>query len=193
MRVLRPICALMLAAAPAQTPYAIRTTDHVEPGKFLIASRSSHDVDFAQTIILLLHSDEHGAYGLIVNQPSNVPVASIFPDLKTGPVMRAPVYKGGPLRRGVNALLRSRTKPESASAVFGDVYVIADKSTIGKVVAAGAPARVYVGLCGWSPAGQLINEVQRGLWFVADADAGTVFEPNPVSAWPRLVAKMEKQ
>ena len=97
---------------------------------------------------------------------------------------------------GVNGLLRSRTKPESASAVFGDVYVLGDRSMIKKAIEAGTPAtslRVYVGLRSWSPAGQLINEVQRGLWFIADADAGTVFDPNPSSAWPRLVATGKKQ
>jgi putative transcriptional regulator len=186
------IGALMLCGAHAQT---IRATDHVEAGKFLIASRNEHDPDFAQTIILLLRSDERGAYGLIVNQPSSVAIASIFPDLKAGAARRAPVYKGGPLRMGVNGLLRSRTKPESGSGVFGDVYVVGDKSAIKKAIEAGTPAtslHVYVGLCGWSPAGQLINEVQRGLWFIMDADAGIVFDPNPDSVWLRLVAKVEK-
>ena len=97
---------------------------------------------------------------------------------------------------GVNALLRARTRPESASAVFRDVYVLPDKSVIRKAVEADTPTtslHVYVGLCGWSPAGQLINEVQCGLWFIADADVGIVFDPNAGSVWPRLIAKMEKQ
>lgn len=196
MRTCLPIWALLLAGAQAQIPYVIQTTDHLEPGKFLIASRTERDPEFAETIILLLRSDQRGAFGLILNSPTRVAVASIFPDLKAGSGTRMPVYKGGPLRMGVNALLRSKSKPEFGSVAFVDVYVIPNKSTIEKLLAAGTPAaslHIYVGLCGWSPAGQLINEVQRGLWHVADADAGTVFDRNPASAWSRLIAKIEKQ
>jgi len=170
-------------------------TARPEAGKFLIAAPSSNDPDFARTVILVLHSDRQGIIGLIVNQRTSVPLSGILPNMKSGGGALNPVYKGGPLRMGVNGLLRSRTKPPSASAVFGQIYLISDKSSIVRL-AEGTPAtslRVYVGLCGWSPAGQLVDEIRRGIWIIGNADDQTVFDGHPESVWSRLISRIDSQ
>ena len=132
-----------------------------------------------------------GAVGLIVNVRTDVQVAELFPELKRAGGA-ALLYKGGPLRQGLNGLLRSRTKPAGGSALFGDVYVIADPTALKKRIAAASPSeslRIYLGLCGWSAA-QLRSEISRGVWRTTNPDAGVVFDPHPDTLWERLTAKL---
>ena len=115
---------------------------------------------------------------MIVNQPSPVPVSTIFPKAK--PMM---IFKGGPLRMGINALIRQ--KGPGRSLVFGDVYLVSEKAEIQSLVSSGLPMRVYVGLCGWT-AGQLAGEIERGVWSVRQASADVVFAGQPQSVWLKL-------
>lgn len=149
------------------------TAEQPAPGQLLIATAKSHDPELSKSVILLIHYDRQGAIGLILNHPTSVPLSRLFPDSKSS----APVYSGGPVPLGMNALLRSRIKLKSVANLFGDVYLIADKVFIEATANAGAPPnvfRIYAGYTGWSVE-QLRNEVNAGLWRIAPADAGAVF------------------
>src|SRR5215472_11981512 len=78
-------------------------------GKLLVATGKSHDPDLAQSVILLIHYDQDGAIGLILNHPVNE------------------VYFGGPIALGVHTLFRSSTKPETGQRLFADVYIAPQK------------------------------------------------------------------
>ena len=173
----------LLAAAPVGAVQGAKT------GQFLVAVPSSSDDDFARTVILLVHSGGEGAIGLIVNRPTSVPLPVLFPDLKTPAARSAPIYQGGPMRIGINGLVRSRTNPKQASEVLPGIYLVSDKSQL-KNIAETSPVsiRVYVGLCGWSAA-QLRNELANGLWSVAAASPSAVFDGQPASLWSRLVRR----
>lgn len=164
-------------------------SEELGAGNLLVASVKSHDQDLARTVILLIHYDQQGAIGLIVNRRSNVPLSEVFPEMKAGSIT---VYAGGPVTIGIRALLRSRSKPEQAVHVFADVSVISNKPLLEKLVAAGTPSssfRVYAGYTGWS-AEQLKSEIALGLWHVLPGDAGAVFDPNPEMVWPRLIGRL---
>jgi putative transcriptional regulator len=188
------LAVLLLPALAEQAIQENERTFGIRKGKFLVASKNMQDPDFAEAVVLILRVDERGAIGLIVNHRTSVPVGSIFPGITFKASASMPVYKGGPVRMGVNALVWSNTRPQSASAVLGNVYVIADTEVIRKTVAAASSAtrmRVYVGLCGWWPATQLFSEIRRGLWFITDGDPGIVFRSSPETVWPSLAVKLE--
>jgi putative AlgH/UPF0301 family transcriptional regulator len=92
------------------------------------------------------------------------------------------LYKGGPLRMGINGLVRETRPVAGESRVFGDVYLISSKPDLeARLLKSppGFPLRVYVGLCGWT-AGQLADEIRRGVWSVRSASAAIVFaETSP--------------
>src|SRR5208282_100808 len=101
------------------------------PGKLLVATRKMPDADFARAVILLLHSDSQGVVGLIVNRPTEVPLAHLFPELKDAPAGQAPVYLGGLVALGARGLVRSfehnpgkaapeKTNPPNSSPQNGD-------------------------------------------------------------------------
>jgi putative transcriptional regulator len=183
---------LLFACAPA-----FCQTDDLAIGRLLVASRDLGDPNFAKTVILLVRYDEDkGAVGLVINKRTDVPVSRVFQDLKEAGGRHDPVYIGGPVELNtVMALLKSASKPEGASKVFGDVYLISDKDLLTRTLASSAEAtgfHVYVGYAGWG-AGQLEHEVNLGAWHIMPADAATVFHADPDSLWPRLIRRTETQ
>ena len=163
-------------------------------GRLLVASPDLRDPNFAGSVVLLLHHDAQGTIGVIVNRRTKTPlsqaIASIASEEKSTLPGSDPVFSGGPVEQtGGIALLRSPTKPEEASRVFGDVFLLSTLKLVEKSVAEGRPStefRLYLGSCGWSP-GQLDMEIQMGAWRVLQANAALVFDPDPDTLWPRLV------
>ena len=119
----------------------------------------SHDPDLARSVVLLIHCDNDGAIGLILNRRVK------------------DVYFGGPVPLGVRCLFRSTKTPDNAVHVFADVYLASHPVEKG---------RVYAGYSGWSNQ-QLKDEVSRGLWKIRDGDAAVIFDPKPPTLWPRLL------
>jgi putative transcriptional regulator len=154
---------------------------------------------------LLVHSDTQGVIGLIVNRPTEVPLAHLFPSLKDAPAGKEPVYLGGLVAQGARGLLLSaeknlpKTNPEKTPdktpdktkdrvPVFGRVSVISDSTALEKMALSGVRpdvSRVYAGYTGWS-AEQLRNELKFGYWTIATATENIVFDPHPETLWPRL-------
>ena len=165
---------------------ALAWTQDISVGKILVASRKSHDADFAESVILLVRHDQQTTIGLFVNRPLNIPLSEVYPDLKGGEMK---LYAGGPVTVGIRALYRSRAKPTGTTPVLPDVSIISTKTLLGKMVAGGTPStvfRVYAGYTGWSP-GQLQDEIARGLWHVFAGDSGLVFDPHPETVWSRMI------
>jgi putative transcriptional regulator len=169
---------------------ALACAEDISVGRILVASRKSHDADFAQTVILLVRHDHQATLGLFLNRPLNIPVSEVYPELKG---RQLKLYAGGPLTIGIRALYRSRMNPPEAASIFADVSMISTKTLLAKMVESGTPSsvfRVYAGYTGWSP-GQLSNEVARGLWHVVAGDAGVVFDPHSETLWARLIGRAQ--
>jgi putative transcriptional regulator len=160
---------LALAVSANSQPFAA--------GNLLLATTNSHDPDFAQTVVLLIHSDAESAVGLILNKPMNLPVTDVLPEAKHGSVT---VFAGGPITLGVRGLLRSQSPP-----LFS---VITNKSQIlGIISRSPSPVsfRLYAGYTGWT-ASQLESEIARGLWKVLPPNVESAFDPHPGVLWRRL-------
>lgn len=188
---MRAGAALLLLAAllPAQST---RPKD-LAAGKLLVASRDLGDPNFARTVVLLVHYDDDGVVGLIVNRRTKVPISRALEELKAAKSRSDFIYAGGPVGRSdVLALVRSGTNLEEAEHVFGDVYLVTSAGLLEKTMAGnGADTlHVYVGYAGWTPK-QLEGEVELGAWFIFSGDAATVFAANPASVWTRLIERTE--
>ena len=162
-------------------------------GKLLVASRSLSDPDFAGTVVLLVHYDEKGALGLILNRRTDIPLSRVL-DLKAAEDRSDPVYLGGPVGpSAVFALFESSAKIEKAENIFGGVYLISDKALFEQTISARPDPgvfHVYLGYAGWTQ-DQLRTEAQLGAWFVFPADAATVFNSDPDTLWLQMIQKTE--
>jgi putative transcriptional regulator len=163
-------------------------------GKLLVASRKLGDPNFAETVIVIVSFDEKGALGLVLNQPTQLPLSRIFSDLKGGKERTDTAYRGGPVERtDLQALLRSKAAPEGAVHVIGDVYLTSNRTLVAKSLAEGSGPgrfRVYLGYAGWAPE-QLEHEVELGAWHVLRGEPDLVFDPDPESLWTRMIRRTE--
>lgn len=163
-------------------------------GKFLVASRKLGDPNFAETVILLVQYDAKGAMGLVINNPSKITIAEALAEIKGAKGRQEAVFLGGPVgRTGLQALLRSKTAPDEARLVFGDVYATGSRALVERTLGtAGSAFRVYLGYAGWG-SGQLERELALGAWHVLGPNAAFVFDAEPETVWQRLIRRTELQ
>jgi putative transcriptional regulator len=176
-------------------PIQFKNPKDLEVGKLLVAGRGMGDPRFAGTLILLVHYDQDGVVGLVLNRRTDVPLSQVL-DLKAAKDRSDPVYVGGPvLPAAVFALFQSPAKVEGAENTFGSVYLISDKNLFEKTLSARPDPKVfhvYLGYAGWTQA-QLQAEVQMGAWFVFPADTAAVFNSDPGSLWLQMIHQTELQ
>jgi putative transcriptional regulator len=160
-------------------------------GTFLVASRDLVDPNFRQGVVLLLEYGVEGAVGLVVNRPSEVPLSRMLPYIKALRGSQDTVYLGGPVEPLRMTFLFRSPGRQDALAVFDDVWASSQFDLLEATVEkATGPVRVYAGYAGWAP-GQLDAEIERGDWFVLDADPVAVFSPEPQELWRQLIQRSE--
>ena len=165
-------------------------------GRFLVASRSLVDPTFAQTVVLLLSYGAQGALGVVINRPTTIRLRTALPQVEELRGRADPIYLGGPVAANLMLLLvRAPRRPKSAERIFGDVYASGSMKVLRESLANRGSAnrvRAYAGNAGWAP-GQLEREIARGDWYVAPAEAVTVFESQPDNVWPKLIERVSGQ
>ena len=178
----------LLGAGPA--PEASDTLPLGEPlaaGRFLVAAEQVRGGFFHRSIVFLVHYDESGALGLVVNHPTEIALRDVVQGAIDG---AGRMYLGGPVERSsVMMLLRAKSPPARAIRVTGDIFATVDPSILlentGKP-GAGGNVRVYAGYAGWGP-GQLDAELLRGDWIVAsEALEPIIFADAPDELWKKL-------
>jgi putative transcriptional regulator len=180
--------------ATATTVAAPQTSSPTQPakGRFLVASRSLADLNFSETVVLLLAYEPTGAMGVIINRPADVRLRSVLRDVEELRDRPDPVYLGGPVAGNLLlVLIRAARQPESSEPIFEGVYVSGSRAALRKALGkAGKRNRVrgYAGHAGWGP-GQLDHEIARGDWHVAAADAAMVFDMTASAIWPKLIQR----
>ncbi len=174
-------------------PIQFKNAKDLGVGKLLVASRGLGDPRFAGTVILLVHYDEKGVVGLVLNRRTTVPLSQVL-DLKAAKDRSDPVYLGGPMEPSTAfALFQSPAKIDKAENIFSGVYLITDKGLFEKTISARPDANVfhvYLGYAGWTQ-DQLRTEVQLGAWFVLPADTAAVFNSAPESLWLEMIKNTE--
>jgi len=182
------------AAIPKEKPGGPGSREELAKGKFLVASRRLQDSNFRETVVLLIDYGLDGAMGLVINRPSTVKLATVFPDIKELKQRKDTIYVGGPV--AVNQMLmliRSSKVPEDATAVAPDVYISSSWKVLERLMKKKATKdqrfRLFAGYAGWSPS-QLDFERTRGDWHVIKADAESVFSQNPSELWPELIRRV---
>ncbi len=177
-----------LACALAALPLGAQT---IRSGTLLIASPQVTDVNFARAVVLVLQHDEDGTVGVVLNRPTNLVPATLFPELAPnlgGYAGR--LFRGGPIAptrllylvRGLAAA--TVTGPE----VLDKVFLSVDDASLPDMVrlAAGTDElRLFAGHTAWVP-GQLQAEINARGWRITPGTAEHVFHPDPGALWQEL-------
>ena len=170
----------------ALLPVATIADDRPAAGKFLVATADVDGSSFERTVILLLHYDEAGAQGLVINRRSDAALAEVLPGSEPLADYQGALFWGGPVRMAtMRALLRTDDPPANAIKLVDEVYQVPLEDELGSYSGDEATLRFYAGYAGWAP-GQLDRELRFGSWNVVAGDANLVFASDPDSVWQRV-------
>jgi putative transcriptional regulator len=165
-------------------------------GSLLIAMPALEDPNFWRTVILLgSHSLEDGAFGLVVNRPSEITLDAVLPQLGiTEKPSRVPtVLAGGPVQPEQGFVLVQGLSPMPSEHDINDPhFTISGRSELLEALTIGSldrPFHLCLGYAGWAP-GQLENEIEQNSWLVAPATDILVFKTPPEDRWHDALASI---
>lgn len=142
-------------------------------GQLLIAVPGMLDPNFDSTVVYLYETTE-GAAGVVINRPTDIPVADVLPSLAEAVASPAVVFYGGPV--GVEHALVIGATGSIISLLDLEAASLADS------------ARVFAGYAGWEE-GQLELEIAEGAWFVADGTRDDLLTPQPADLWRKVFGR----
>src|SRR5258705_12104984 len=176
----------MLACVGATNTYS----QEGDPGGAvtLVAAPRLVDPDYRGGVLLDGPVDNNRHGGVIINRPTGRSLASLFPGHAPSKLERDPVYFGGPmLRQAIFAVVHIDHTPGPGSIrVLKELFLATQGAVVDHIIEETPnEARYYVGYVAWRP-GELRQEVDRGLWYVLEADPDLEFRRDPA----RLLAKL---
>ena len=144
------------------------------------------DPFFHKSVVLLVHHDEEGSLGLIVNRPTGLPVREILEGMEVpwlGPEGMM-THFGGPVQPQLGTVIfdGDAAQVEAGSEVVPGVMISQHVGDLGRL-AAGPPERfrLLLGYAGWGE-GQLLEEILRNDWLTAPVSSDLVFAAGE-AAW----------
>ena len=153
----------------------------------MLADPSLRESTFKRSVILLVqHSAEEGALGLILNHPTEHLVGDVLKDGDFAPLGNLVVHDGGPVAREqltFCALWWSKTKGLSWALRISAEEAIEHSRRPGRLVSA------FIGYSGWT-AGQLEGEIRRNSWVTIRPASGILGHPHDSTLWTELFANI---
>lgn len=143
-------------------------------GYLLIASPRLPDANFYRSVVLIIHHDDQGAFGIVLNRLSDNTVGEIWEMVADQPCdSHQPVYLGGPVAGPLMALHTNEAWSENE--VVPGIHFATHKDHLNRIVLEpGQSFRIFSGYAGWA-AGQLEDELRVGGWMTLPANDEYVF------------------
>ena len=186
LRVLLCLCAVLLPIAAFGAPA-------IDEPVMLVAQPDVRGAIFEASILIVKPMPDGSHVGFIINRRTTAMMSELFPDDEASKKVADPLYLGGP--DGYNrvfAMVDKRdTAGKDAMQMIPGVFLVSDAKQIDRVIASDpAHARFFLGMVTWEP-GQLADELDRGYWYVDQADAKLVLEKKTDGLWEELVRRSE--
>ena len=167
-------------------------SDSFQPA-LLLSMPQLQDPNFARTVVLLCDYAAEGAFGLVLNRPTEMPASGMVklqPPVVGGNSL--PLCIGGPVEpeRGWILLADEPSDPEYRTICTG-VYLSTSPTLLRRVLTASpAPrARVLAGYAGWGP-GQLDEELAQSAWLMTEIALDLVFDVDSSRMWEMAIRRM---
>ena len=158
----------------------------------LLSMPQLQDPNFARTVVLLCEYNPDGAFGLVLNRPTNVAASEMVrldPPVAAGNDM--PLWIGGPVEPQRGWILLGDEPRAEFKLIREGLYLSTSQTLLREVLEARpAPrARVLAGYAGWGP-GQLDEELAQSAWLLADVDLDIVFDISHDIMWETAIRRL---
>ncbi len=160
--------------------------------QLLIADPHLPDSNFFRSVVLMIKHDDEGAFGVVLNRPSDVRLKDVWGQLSDQPCQCNDLINlGGPVD---GPLLALHTHPLfSESEVLPGVFVATQKVNLDAVVAQSEyPFKIFSGYSGWGT-GQLESELEAGGWLSLPANYDHIFEMSTSNLWRYVTGEIGRQ
>jgi len=149
---------------------------------------------FARTVVLLCEHAPEGAFGLVVNRPSDLSAAeAVRLDPPVNGANDLPLFIGGPVEPQRGWILTAEP-PEAVEyrEIGAGLYLSASPVLLRRMLTARpVPSRTHVlaGYAGWG-AGQLDQELEQSAWLIMPVELDLVFEIPPTTSWETAIRRL---
>lgn len=161
-------------------------------GQLLLDSGQLTGSFFHRTVVLICHHDAEGAFGLILNRPSENKVEeALVADLPES-IKEQLLFLGGPVQPTALSYLHSDSYiPEANVLPNLDLgHSLETLVDLGQSFSPTQQLRLFVGYAGWAP-GQLEDEIRRNAWVIHPATVELVFQGESQGLWRRILREKE--
>ena len=157
-------------------------------GQFLLDGGKLAGSYFHRSVVLICQHDPEGAFGLIVNHPTDKKVGEALVADLPDTLKDQSLFLGGPVQPQALSYLH-------ADAFLPDANVLPNLNLdhsldelveLGESFSISQKLKVFAGYAGWS-SGQLDDEMKRGAWLTHPASVEIVFGEDDKKLWARLV------
>ena len=161
---------------------------------FLIATKKMTDSRFSKTVIVMLESDENGAWGLAINKRlGTMPIALLIdPSLNTSKEreelfkVNIPIFWGGPVDPKEIFVLHSNEYKSKSTIKYENISISQDYEILFDIAKNKGPKKslVILGYSGWGK-GQLEGEMERDHWILSNVDLNIIFNKESDKKWKK--------
>lgn len=158
----------------------------------LLSMPQMQDPNFARTVVLLCDYGPQGAFGLVLNRPTDMPATAMVrldPPVVGGNEL--PLWIGGPVEPQRGWILLADEPSAEFKSIRDGLYLSTSQDLLREVLETRpAPrARVLAGYAGWGP-GQLDEELAQSAWLMGDVDLDIVFDLPPDVMWETAIRRI---
>jgi putative transcriptional regulator len=171
---------------------------NISQGSFLAAGPELLDPNFMHTVVLMCQHSEQGAYGLVINRPSEFAARDVLASHELLKKSALRMYIGGPVSlETLQVLHRLPEKIQGGLQIAEDLWIGGELDDVGRLALdepgeAEAGVRLLLGYSGWG-AGQLEFELATGSWLPAPGASKHIFQLDPKTIWRDVVRGLGPQ
>ncbi len=157
-------------------------------GQLLLDSGQLRGSFFHRSVVLICHHDSDGAFGLVLNQPTENKVGDALVADLPDHLKEQALYIGGPVQTNALTYLHTDSFLPDANVLpnlsmghsLDDLQEISEGFSVGKQI------RCFAGYSGWT-GGQLESEMERKAWLVHPATIDLAFAVEPKDLWKKIL------
>jgi len=186
---------VVLRALAASSAVFFLASAAAAPGEpmLLVAKRSFEDPVYGATIVLAKPVQGGGHVGFIVNRPTKMSLAQLFPEHEASKKVADPLFLGGTQDMNlVFALVETQgNRKDGTIRIAPDLFLAYETKAVDRIIESESDhARFFLGMVVWRP-GQLDDELDRGLWYVDEPEAKLVLRRKTDGLWEELLLRLE--
>ncbi|MEP6919014.1 MAG: YqgE/AlgH family protein [Acidobacteriota bacterium] len=159
----------------------------------LLSMPQLQDPNFARTVILLCDFLPDGAFGLVLNRPTEADASAMVrlePPVET--TNGLPLSTGGPVEPDRGWILVG-DEPGDADyrTIVEGLYLSTSPDLLRRVLETQPTPRALIlaGYAGWGP-GQLDAELEHSAWLMADVALDLIFDVDPGIMWETAIRRL---